>query len=161
MCEWQLAVGRHTKSMWVWGVITVRMCVFLLPDTTEQRGIDIREKFNKSTVSFKDMPLTPDYICTFYKNSQLLMANLFWHIPTERNLNVSPAKTTPFSLQSFHRWLTCVRPLTGTAFALDSNTCWMTCCTLTHVCSVNTSLILYMSTMLCQQNYRDMITLRR
>lgn len=69
VCEWQLAVGRHAESMWVRGVITVRLCLPRLPDTTAQRGIDIREKFNKSLVRFTDMLLTPDYFCTFYKNS--------------------------------------------------------------------------------------------
>lgn len=78
VCEWQLAVGRRTESMWVLGVISVS---FLLPDTTARRDMDIRENFNKSLVRLTDKLLTPDYFCKFNKNSQFL--DLLWHILTE------------------------------------------------------------------------------
>lgn len=84
--EWHLAVGRHTKSMWVWGVITLCSCLLHLLDTTALQGIGIGERFNKSLVRFTEILLTPDY--TFYKSFQLLrdlsrFYRLVWHILTK------------------------------------------------------------------------------
>lgn len=52
-CEWQVAV-------WAVGASPVCLCLFPLPDTAALRGVDIREKFNKSESGSTDVPLMPD-----------------------------------------------------------------------------------------------------